>query len=59
MKSIDLIIAGIAVFVVAFSIWYNVRKKRRGESCGCSGCGGRCSSGCSSSGTDDSPTLGP
>lgn len=42
MKGIDLIVAVLAIALVAGSIWYNVRKKRRGESscgCNCGGCG--------------------
>ncbi len=42
MRGIDLIVAALAITLVAGTIWYNVRKKMRGEStCGynCSSCG--------------------
>lgn len=54
MKSIDIVFAAVAVLIVVFTVWFNVRRKRRGESCGCSGCGAGASksggcSGCSGS----------
>ena len=42
MKGIDLVVALLAIALVAGSIWYNVRKKKRGENlcgCSCEGCG--------------------
>lgn len=44
MKGIDLTVALLAIALVAGTIWYNVRKKMRGDNaCGyhCEGCAAR------------------
>ncbi|MDR1906497.1 MAG: hypothetical protein LBQ27_06285 [Clostridiales bacterium] len=51
MNAIEIIILISALALVAFTVLYNILKRKKGKSCGCGGCAeaggdGRCDCGC-------------
>jgi hypothetical protein len=61
MKPVEIIILIAAIALVAFSVIYNIRKRKKGKGCGCAdgGDSGGCSgcSGCSVCATEESKSI--